>query len=482
MNAMTNALQDYRAIWRVTTLQRAEGSVKLVRGLALLALVVGAAVAAVALARHKLDAGTCARALLGIVAFWLGMVWTVVFVPGSLLLNAAANARLVPRQRWRLMQMAGGGWLLLTLASTALAGSWTAFPVIGIYLIAFTLLFGAANPRAVVPMLIVANWSWVSRRVLPPALLDALASDAALALFAALLVPAGAWVLRWMYAPGGDAQFDRQAVLRMQIASLEGRGVSGSLDKRSGALRTYTAALRRDAGRGWQGADPGRMLMYALGPDVHWSAWRGTALFMLAVGAGVRLLLAWQGRGQSLHDFVGGASLVGLGSLVLTIVFAAAAFGQSLSRTRGEQALLRLAPLTGDTALLNRRLAGQLLRRALGLWTVLAVVILVVSALVAGPGVLLRQFGLCCLAGQVAMMGLLGDYAGNGGWNTALAWEEAALALPEVLAAFGLGALIGTPPWPWMAAIALGVAAFRLRCAWHGMLAAPVAFPARRMR
>jgi len=205
---------------------------------------------------------------------------------------------------------------------------------------------------------------------------------------------------------------------------------------------------------------------------------------MLAMGIGIRLLLAWQGGesgNQSIHDFVEGASMSGLGMLVLTILFSTAQLRQSMTRTRGEQSLLRLAPLTGNTALLNRRLATQLLRRALGLWIVLTVTILAVSALVAGPGVLARQFGLCCLAGQIAMMGLLGDHAGNGGWHIGLAWRAAGLALLEALAALALGGLTRTPVWLWMAAIALGVAAFQLRRSWGVMLAAPMAFPARRL-
>jgi len=226
------------------------------------------------------------------------------------------------------------------------------------------------------------------------------------------------------------------------------------------------------------------MLMHALGPSVHWSAWTGSVVVMLAVGIGIRLMRMWQesgGSSESLHHFIDGASSAGLAMLMLTIVFATAAFSQAITRTRGEQSLLRLAPLAGDAALLSRRLAGQLLQRALGLWIGLALVILAVSALVAGPGVLLRQFGLCCLAGQVSMLGLLGDYAGKGGWTPALAWRAALLALLEVLAAAGLAWLSGMSIWLWMAAIALGMAGFRLRRSWLGMLAAPVAFPARRM-
>lgn len=482
MNTMTSALQDYRNIWRVTTVQRVDGSVKLVRRLGLLTLVGGAAILAIAMARHQLDAATSARLLLGIGAFWLALIWTVLFVPGSVLLNVVTHARLVPRQRRRLMQMTGAGWLVLTLALTVVAGTWTALPVVGFYLIAFASMFSAGKIRAVAPIIIVGNWSWVSRSVLPPALVDVLASDAAMALLAVLLVPAGALALRWMYAPGGDAHFIRHDTLRKHMARFEGHGGAGRQE--DGTIRAYAAALRRDSKHGRQRADPGRMLMHALGPSVHWSAWTSSIVVMLAAGIVIRLLRMWQesgGGSGSLHDFIEGASSAGLAMLVLTILFSAAAFGQAIARTRGEQALLRLAPLAADTALLNRRLAAQLLRRGLGLWAGLTLAILCASVLVAGPGVLLRQFGLCCLAGQVATMGLLGDYAGKGGWGPALAWRAAGLGLIEVLAAVVLAWLSGTSIWAWTVVVAVAVAGFRLRRSWQGMLAAPVAFPARRM-
>jgi xanthine/uracil/vitamin C permease (AzgA family) len=112
----------------------------------------------------------------------------------------------------------------------------------------------------------------------------------------------------------------------------------------------------------------------------------------------------------------------------------------------------------------------------------LTLVVLGVSLLLgAGPDALLRQLGLCSLAGQVAMMGLLGDYAGNGGWNPALALRAAVLALVQALVAVGLGALTGTTAWPWLVAIPLMVCVVLLRRDWRRMLAAPPAFPAARM-
>lgn len=477
MNAITKALQDYRTIWRVTALQRTARTARWTYRLALLLIAGGAVFLGVASWRNQLDAWIVVRLLLGLGAFWGMAAWMGLFVPGSTRMNSAINARLMPRQRRRLLQMAGGGWLLLTLAFTVAAGTWTLLPLGGTYLLSFAMMLGTGNPRALVPIIVISNWGWLSRRVLPPGLVEALAGDTAMAVCAVLLLPAAAWVLRCMYPAGGDRHFEGHAALRSRV--VEGRGGAGDPGGRS--VRIYAAALHRDARRGRQPADAGRMLMHALGPGVHWSAWTGFVGVMLVLGIGIRLLVAWQDGSRSLQVFMAGASFAGLGSLAVGILFATAAFSQAMNRTRGEQALLRLAPLAGDAALLNRRLAVELLRRGLGLWAALTLAILCVSVLVAGPDVLLRQFGLCCLAGQVAMTGLLGDYAGTGGWRQALAWRAAGLALLEVLAAAGLAWASGMPLWAWVAAIALAMAGFRLRRSWQAMLAAPVAFPARRL-
>ena len=477
MSAISNALQDYRNIWRVMALQRTERTAWWMYRLALLLIGGGAIFVGVAIWRNQLDPWIVVRLLLGLGAFWGGATWVGPFASVSMRMNSAINARLVPRQRRRLLQMAAGGWLLLTLAFTVAAGTWTLFPLAGVYLLSIAMVIQTGNPRALAPIIVIGNWGWLSRRVLPPRLAEALAGDTAMVVCGVLLVPAAAWVLRRMYPAGGDTHFERHATLRRRI--VEGRGGVGDPGNRS--VRIYAAVLRRDSRHGPQRADAGRMLMHALGPEVHWSAWTGFVGVMLVLGIGIRLLLAWQESSRSLHDFMSGASLLGLGSLVLAILFATAAFSQAINRTRGEQALVRLAPLAGDATLLNRRLALQLLQRGLGLWAALTLAILCVSILVAGPAVLLRQFGLCCLAGQVAMMGLLGDYAGQGGWRPALAWRAGGLALLEVLAAVGLARVSGMSFWTWMAAIALAVAGFRLCRAWQGMLAAPVAFPARRL-
>jgi hypothetical protein len=145
--------------------------------------------------------------------------------------------------------------------------------------------------------------------------------------------------------------------------------------------------------------------------------------------------------------------------------------------------LLRLTPLAGNAALLNRRLATRLLRQALSIWVLLTVAVMSASLWFdTGPDALLRQLALCCVAGQAAMMGLLSDYASErGGWSIALALRAGAYVLVQALVAVGLGKLTGTTAWPWLIEISLAVCAVQLRLDWKRMLAAPPAFPAGRM-
>ena len=475
MNALHAALQDYRIIWRVTAVQREPGAVRFMRRTGWLLMIVAVILSLAAWYRHGGD-WLWPRLLLGIGTFWLALHWAMLFLPGSIMLNSVANSRLLPRQHRRLLQMAGGGWLVLTLSFTMVAASWTALPMIGVYLIGFALI-GAGNRRALALVVLAGNGPWLSRHLLPAPLVDAVDSVFPLVM-TLLLVPAGAWALRWLYPAGGDAHFARRSLHIKHMTRFEGRNWSQQAESSSPVLRLYGAALRRDGRR----ADPGRLLLHALGPVMHWSAWVNPVLLMLAAGVGVRLLLAWRGASSGhLNDFMEGFALPGLGVLTMTILLSTAQFGQSLRKTRGEQALLRLAPRTGGPALLNRHLAGCLLRDALRLWAILTLTILFVSAAVGGADVLPRQLALCCLAGQVAMTGLLGDYAGSGGWNLPLALRAALLAGLQAAVAVTLDWVSGVPVWLWIVAFSLGMTVFQLRSAWGAMLGAPPAFPARRM-
>ena len=481
---MARLLREYAAVLRVTTLQRDARSGKVMLGLGVfMTVMVIVALSASKSLRHEMTPELVLRALAAIAAFWLMLGSTMLFVPGSQMLNSAANARLLPRQRRRLIQLAAAGWLLQSAAWTAAFGNWAVFPLAGLCMLGTSLTFAGFLP-GILLIVLPTNWLLISRVLLSPALVESLQGTPGLLAATAMVLLATAWGLHWMYPAGGDAHLDKRAkhlerIQRMQSGGSWSHNVESGTMTGSSVLRFYAAALRRDCGGGKPPADPGRMLMHALGPAAHWSIWIASVIVMVAIGLAIHLLVVWRGVGASDAFRAGIGS--GLTGFVAMILFSTAQLGQSIGKTRGEQALLRLTPLLGDTRLLNRRLATQLLRRAAFNWLGLTATVLVVTLLIAGPEMLPRQLGLCALAGQAAMMGLLGDYAGDGGWNLPRALGAGLVALVVGAIAIGLARLTGISVWAWIPALAIAAAAIQLRRSWTRMLAAPPAFPARRL-
>jgi hypothetical protein len=478
---MNAALQDFRMIWRAAAARREAQAVRTL-ALALGAAGICAVVFIVAGAVNGgLDALQALRLLAASAMLVLVLVWTFLFVPGSIRMNSPINAWLLPRQRRRLLQMTTAYWLLASVGMAFGLDKWIALPAVALSVLGLALL-SSGNKHVVVLLVVGGNWPWLSHVVLPPAWADAATGPVAALVLGILTVPAAVWGLRWLYPAGGDAYLERRTD---QIKRLDRFDQCGE-DKQPvpegpvalGNLPFYFVALRCDVKR----ADPAAMLMHALGPAAHWSAWIGGLVTLLFMGGIARLVLAWS-HAAGVQALVGWMTTVGPALLALTIAFSTAQYGQQMRRTQGEQALLRLTPLAGDTALLNRRLAGRVLRQALGCWAALTLAVLGVSLLLgSGPDALLRQLGLCSLAGQVAMMGLLGDYAnGTGGWHLKLGLGAGALAGVQALVAVGLGRLTGTTPWPWLIEIALAICLVQLRFDWKRMLAAPPAFPADRL-
>jgi len=474
---MNAALHDYRMIWRAAAAQREPGGVRAVCAIAGAVIACGLIVAILG----DLQALQALRLIIAAAFMALAFIWTFLFVPGSIRMNSPINAWLLPRQRRRLRQMTAAYWFVATLGIAYGLGNWHVLPLVAFATLGMSLLM-AGNKYVPYLMMLAGNSPWLVSIVLPPVWVERMTGSVAMWTLDILLLPAAVWGLRWLYPAGGDAYFgwrDDQLkrvdhfALRTRDKQPTAQGMVGQ-----GNLSFYRVALRCDRRR----ADPATMLMHALGPTAHWTAWIGAIAVMLLIAVGANIALGrWQGA--AVQAFVGQIAIVGPGVLALIVLFSTAQYGQQLRRTRGEQALLRLTPLAGDAALLNRRLATRLLRQALSIWVLLTVAIVaVVLPFATGPDALLRQLALCCVAGQAAMMGLLADYASErGGWNPALALRAAAYVAAQALVAMGLAKVTGTTAWPWLIVISLAVCAVQLRLDWRRMLAAPPAFPAGRM-
>jgi hypothetical protein len=474
---MNAALHDYRMIWRAAATLREPGGVRAVYAIAGAVAACGLIVAVLG-DLHVLQA---LRLIIATVFMALAFIWTFLFVPGSIRMNSPINAWLLPRQRRRLLQMTGAYWLVATLGIAYGLGNWNALPLVAFGTLGMSLLM-AGNKYVPYLMMLMGNGPWLLSIVLPPAWVERMTGSAAIWTLDVLLLPAAVWGLHWLYPAGGEAYLGRRAdqlkrvnhfAFRTEDKQPAPEGMVGQ-----GNLSFYRVALRCDRRR----ADPAAMLMHALGPTAHWTAWIGAIAVLLLIGGAANIALG-RSQGAALQAFVDRIAIVGPGLLALIVLFSTAQYGQQLRRTRGEQALLRLTPLAGEAALLNRRLAARFLRQALSIWLWLTVAVLaVVLPFVSGSDALLRQLGLCCVAGQAAMMGLLGDYASErGGWSRALALRAAAYVFAQALVAMGLGRFTGTTAWAWLIVISLAVCAVQLRLDWRRMLAAPPAFPAGRM-
>jgi hypothetical protein len=474
---MNAALQDFRMIWRAAAAQREPGSL---RGVYLVAGAIASCGIIVAVL-GDLPPVQALRFAIAVVFMALAFIWTFLFVPGSIRLNSPVNAWLLPRQRRRLLQMTAAYLCIATLGIAYGLGNWAVLPIVALGTLCMALMM-AGNKYVVVLLVLGGNGPWLVHFILPPAWVERMTGNAAFWVMSILVLPAVVWGLRWMYPAGGDAFLARRGdqIRRLNHFAFRSEQQQSMPDGMAwqGNLSLYRVALRCERRR----ADPGTMLMHALGPMAHWTSWGGAIVMVLVVTVVVHIVLAAP-RAAAAQSFAGVVLGAGPAMMALVIAFSTAQYGQQLRRTQGEQALLRLTPLAGNAALLNRRLATRLLRQALSVWVLLTAALTGASFVFgAGPDGLLRQLGLCSLAGQVAMMGLLGDYASvRGGWNLALGLRAGAYAVMQALAAVALGKLTGTTPWPWLIEISLAVCLVQLRLDWKRMLAAPPAFPAGRM-
>ncbi len=476
------AFEELRRTWNVATSQRDARTVKFMTVVALLLTVVIPIVGGISLVQEqRLPIVQLLQILLGIGTFWLAIVWAFVFVPGSIVMNSAANARLLPRQRRRLLQLALGGWLLVSAAMAAAIGQWKVLPLVGMYLLGFALMM-SGRMGAIVLTFVPGFWPMLARHVLPAPLAQALSGNAGSAAASVLLLGAAVWVMARLYPAGGDRHLKQWGEQAGRLRRIDAAGWSAGNEPRgvlaAPGLRVYGASLRRAC----RDKRPGTMLMHALGPNAHWSAWLVLVGMLLLGSLALRILAATQG-GDAVRGFIVGFSWSGLTGLGLMVAFSTAQFRQHLNRTRGEQALLRLTPLAGDPRLLNRRLTMGMLKMALTQWSMLSAALMTLAT-AAGHDAVLRQFAVCCLCGQVSLAVVFGDFARQPTLGLPRGMLLALLAAVELAAAAGLGWLSGdilVATWPWLIAISVAGAAITLWRGWRGMMAVPVAFPAGRL-
>jgi hypothetical protein len=464
---MTGALGDYRSLFRTACLRRFPRAGKWVP----LVAACGAALAVLlaqlvhAGVRGQARAGTgtaCGLLLFGVL---------ICFMPGAVLLNTPANARLLPRARRRLVEITVALWACALMLFVAFTGLWHVMPLAGAYIIGLTLVCGGR--------LVGTFFLWfalVPYRVISEPATDALTTTPMTVAGMVIVFALGAYALRALFPNGGERHFRRAAALKTGVMPLGAAATPAARVSWPG-LWLHAQAMRQALRAG----DPGSLLLYVLGPSAHWTVAAVPALVMLAVGVGGKAALVAYAR-PYLRPMMPILFIV-LALFLLLLVLMAAQMMQRMRATRTEQALVRLAARSPAAPDFNRRLGAALAASVLLGWSMLACVLLLLMALAgANANGLFLTSGLCSLFGLPLVGALLRDFARDDERRRAgVASWFAFTTTVSVVGAYALHRAFGLPYWPTLivSANALGAALAMWR--WRRMLRAPVAFPACRL-
>jgi hypothetical protein len=460
---MSARLQQYRMLWQAAHAHiHPRAQTVLWSAIVILTVAVAALMGAVYGVLAGLGWALCTPA--GLLLF----DWTFAFVPGALGVNTPANAQLVPAMRGRLVELV----LLVWLAAVGLlaaglqlipAASHLVLPFAMAGTLGVAMLIASVGAGMVLMLpfffsFLSEGWQgWLRDAALQPGVVPLLA--AALVLLA---VPA----VRSLFPRGGE----RHWAMREHLALLSGGSALWEGTRRY-SVRRFLARY------GPQRHTPGALLLRALGPDLFYLMASTTLGVALAFAA-----ITWHLRGTLIaHETV--PTMVMIGAVMLCFLFPAAAVPFWLARTRGEQALVRLAPVSPvDPVRFNALLARVMLRQGLAIWAWASAVALLLALASGARGIeLVWQACLCCVTLPVLAL-MLRDHARTPRWGMVF-YGVAALGLSfigPIVAVFG-AKWLGWPVWSMATPVALLLTATLVQRRWRYMCDAPMAFPAGRL-
>jgi len=463
---MNKRLHQYRLLWRAAHAQAHPRAAAMLLGIGvILTVAVTAFAASLEGTSAALGWAMCAP------AFLLLFDWSVVFLPAALGLNSPANAQLVPGARRRIIELALLIWLVAIGLLAAGLQFWPeAFRVILIAAICATLGIATAMTGSSMGLMLMLPIFAASlgTSVLPQWLRDAALEPMVLALLATGLVPLGILVIRSLFPQAGDRHWAMLSI-RLGMGALN----AGAVDWSPGWYWLQRLMLRRvNVTR-----EPGALMLRGLGPNLTASVASG------AVGGGaVIAIMNWWGRQGFIAD-MGPASLVATSSILIGFLFLASNASYWITHTRGEQALVRLAPaIPFKAAHFNHLLARAMVRQGLAVWSIMMVTTVLLALLSGARGIeLVRQVCVCGMT-LPALALMLRDHARRTHWGPVfLVLLAIMLSCIGPLAGIVGVKLLGLPFWPTATAIALVLTAVLVRQRWHLMCEAPIAFPAGRM-
>lgn len=463
---MSARLRQYRLLWQAAHAQAHPRA-----GIILWSIIAVLTVAVTAIAGALYGARTAFGWALATPAAVLLFDWTMAFIPGALCLNLPANAQLVPGMRRRLIELA----LLVWLAAIGLlaAGLQSMPEPSHVFLLsAMAMSLGMATIMAGVNagmLLMLPFFIPLFGGSVQQWLREAAAQPGVMPLLATILTLLGVPAVRSLFPQGGErhwAMLDLRARLGGNKSNV---GLFTGLDRYlpQRLLQRRMAATRA----------PGALLLRALGHDLFaLTAW-GT------LGAALSLAgITWHLRTTSAAEDPVPMMLM-TGGIMVCFVFPLAAVPGLLTHTRGEQALVRLAPVAPiDPARFNALLARTMLRQGLAIWAWVAAVTVMLAFAGGMRGMDLAWQACGCCMTLPALAIVLRDHARRPRWNMML-YGLVVLALSCVGPVAGmLGARqLGLPFWPTATITALMLTVVLVRHRWRLMCAAPCAFPVARL-
>lgn len=405
----------------------------------------------------------------------LAMLYWLSYVPGAVGQNSPANARLVPGLHRAVCRTTVLAWCLtlapLALFASAFEHAALMFVALGALVTSIGMARGGRTIGDAIFILVIVAMAFVAGGPAQVVWLSSAPVLTGLYLLGAALAWEG---LRTVFPSGGERHWKL-------LPAQENQRVRGDLhqtlrrDRASGArARLYAALLRRDL---CPAARPEHLLLHALGPGNHRFDFVMPLLLVLFVAVAAKLALTALGLGAAKIP------------LELICIFAATLIPMqgpylhrlvvSMNNTRGEQALVRMAPRAPRADRLGRVLARQMLRLGLFEWLACAAGTLALILLYGG-GIkeLVMLATLQCAS--LAMTGwTLRDYSGHKHGASLIE-----VIVQTVLMAAGGVALFlirgNLAAWSALLVLMLGAAYAIVHGRWKTMVDAPAPFPAGR--
>lgn len=396
--------------------------------------------------------------LLLLVVMW----WVLMF--GSLLKQCSAPAmQLAPRMRERTMRAFVLAWAAATLSLTLVIGVPFGLPgqvavVVGLGLLEITVMFSPWRLGLFAALLWIR---WFAGIPMPAWFLDFLASNAAVALGAMLVV------------------FDGRAAL-LRMFGKPGVRRPWSLSKKP-APTVFPDVVRLLQTMRTDRSDGQPLIARVLGPAAFAGS-RTVATVLVVACVAIRALIEIQGTGTAHDRLLMTRAMVLIGMLELQALLAYKEAGRVYQR-QAEQALVRLSVAAPVAAGINRVLARYFVTSFAAMWAgCSAVTVAMLLVLGASVSEALGAAAACTLL--LALAGLpLRDYARGKESDLVATLTYLLVSLSAVAA--GIEAMRGkVAPNAW-AALALAsavLAALFVWCRWRTMLKAAPAYPAGRQR